>query len=478
MEKQKFYITTPIYYATDDPHVGHALATVCADAIARYHAQIGKDVYFLVGTDEYGSRVSLKAQSENKNPQEFVDGVAEKYQEIWKTLNISNTIFMRTTNPKHKEIVSEYINKVYEQGDIYKDEYAGYYCIGCEEFKKEKDLIEGHCGIHRPDQTVFQREENYFFKLTKYAPKVLELIEADEFEIIPKQKKSEIVSKLKLAIEKNDLGDLSVSRDNLEWGIRIPWDETHAIYVWFDALLNYYSALKIDNKFEEFWPADVHVVGKDISWFHSVIWLSMLLAGGEKLPKRLFVTSFFTIDGQKMSKSLGNVISPSDLISRYGVDGARYVLASSLPYLDDGDIGYSKFDERYRSELSNDLGNLVSRVSALCEQHGYIAKKDNNVEEFFGKVKGFYEDYKLHEVLREVNQVVTQLNTRITEEKVWEKKDGDFEEVVDDIVSGIRKVAFNLKPIIPATSQKIMSIFESEKKVTQSEVLFPRLDIK
>lgn len=476
MKKENYYITTPIYYATDDPHVGHALATVSADVIARYHELSGKNVYFLVGTDEYGTRVSLKAQSEKKDPQQFVDDVAKRYQEIWKTLNIKNSIFMRTTNPKHKDVVSKFIQKVYDKGDIYKAEYEGYYCVGCEEFKKDKDLIEGHCQIHRPDQTIFQREENYFFKLKNYAPEVLKLIESDEYKIIPPSKKNEIATKLRQAIDDNELGDLSISRENLDWGIRVPWDNTHAIYVWFDALLNYYSALKIDNKFEEFWPPQLHIVGKDISWFHSVIWLSMLLSAEEKLPKKLFVTSFFTIDGQKMSKSLGNVISPDDLVTKYGIDGTRYLLATSLPYLDDGDIGYSKFDERYRSDLSNDLGNLVSRVSALCEKKGYVAEGDREIPEFIGKVEEFYESCKIHEVIQEVNKLTSDLNTRVTEEKIWEKEKEEFSKVIGAIINGIRRVAYNLKPVMPETTENILATFEPNKKVQKAKVLFPRLD--
>ena len=474
MDKNKFYITTPIFYVNDQPHVGSALATVCADIIARYQKSIGKAVFFLTGTDEYGAKVALKAKSEKKDPQEFVDILVEDFVKAWDMLNIKYDYFIRTTDPKHKKCVVDFINKVYKKGDIYKSQYEGYYCIGCEAFKTDKDLVEGRCPEHRPEQTIFQYEENYFFKLTKYAPKVLELIEDDEYQIIPTQKKTEIVSKLKDAIEKNELSDLSISRENLDWGIRIPWDEKHAIYVWFDALLNYYSALKMNNVYDKVWPADLHIVGKDILWFHTTIWLAMLLAGKEKLPKKVFATSYFTIDGQKMSKSLGNVIRPSDLVEKYGVDGTRYLLAISLPYHDDADIGYSKFDTRYTSDLANNLGNLVNRVIGLILKKGYIVKNYDFDKNYFPQTGSLFDNYKLHEVLNIIMTEVSKVNLKISDEKLWNKEGKEFSIDVEDIIKSIRKISYNLAPFMPETSEFINDIFSQQPKVVQ-QVLFPRL---
>jgi len=474
MDKNKFYITTPIYYVNDEPHVGHALSTVCADIIARYQRSLGKEVFFLTGTDEYGAKVLLKAKSEGKEPQQFVDSVAKEFEKAWKLLNVSNDIFIRTTDPRHKKNVEEFINKVYQKGDIYKSEYEGYYCIGCEEFKVERDLIEGHCPVHRPEQTVFQREENYFFKLTKYATQVLEILENDEYQILPKQKKHEIVTKLRDAIEKNELPDLSISRENLDWGIRIPWDEKHAIYVWFDALLNYSSALKMKDIYDKFWPADLHVVGKDILWFHTTIWLSMLLAGEEELPKQVFATSYFTIDGQKMSKSLGNVIRPADLVEKYGVDGARYLLATSLPYHDDGDIGYLKFDTRYTADLVNNLGNLVNRVVGLIKKKDYTIKNFELEQDYFSELEPLFNEYKLHEVLQQILMHVSKVNLKISEEKLWEKEGEEFSTKIESVVKSIRQIGYNLAPFMPNTSLFINHTFAESAKESE-QVLFPRL---
>ena len=475
MDKNTFYITTPIFYVNDQPHVGSALATVCSDIIARYQKSKGKQVFFLTGTDEFGAKVALKAKSEGQEPQKFVDTLVKDFEKAWDLLNIKYDYFIRTTNVEHKKFVEEFINRVYAKGDIYKAEYEGYYCIGCEAFKTDKDLVEGHCPLHRPEQTVFQHEENYFFKLTKYAPKVLELIESNEYQIFPDQKKNEIVSKLKSAIENGELPDLSISRENLDWGIRIPWDKNHAIYVWFDALLNYYSALKINNVYDKFWPADIHVVGKDILWFHTTIWLAMLLSGEEKLPKRVFATSYFTIDGQKMSKSLGNVISPNDLVEKYGVDGTRYLLASSLPYHDDADIGFTKFGIRYTSDLANNLGNLVNRVVGLIKKKNYVLKNYDFDKSYFEGVDKLFDEYKLHEVLQNIMTQVSKVNLKISDNKLWQKEGDEFSVQIEDIAKSIRKISYNLAPFMPDTCSFIDNIFSLEQKDKSETVLFPRL---
>ncbi len=268
----KFYITTPIYYANDVPHIGHTGTTVFADIVARYKRAIGDEVFFLTGTDEHGEKVALSAEKTGLSPQVFVDDLAIKWQEYWQKLDISNDAFIRTTSEGHKKVASELLQKLYDKGDIYKDVYKGLYCIGCEEFKSEKDLVNGKCPEHRADQLVYREEESYFFKISKYISEVKRLIESGEFSVVPENKKNEILSRLN-----DEVRDLSISRQNIAWGIPLPWDPSHTTYVWTEALMNYYSATKIWHK-EDFWPADVHFVGKGINWFHTVIWPALLLA--------------------------------------------------------------------------------------------------------------------------------------------------------------------------------------------------------
>ena len=455
---ERFYITTPIYYSNDVPHIGHTGTTVFADIIARYQRQLGKEVFFLTGTDEHGEKVAKASEKAGKNPQDFVNELAIKWQEYWEKLNISNDEFMRTTLPGHEKVAQDLLIKLQKKGDIYKGVYKGVYCWGCEEFKAEKDLVDGKCPEHRPDQIEYKEEENYFFKLSKYIPKVKELIESGVISVEPENKKIEMLARI------NDgVNDLSASRQNVVWGIQIPWDHSHTTYVWIEALMNYYSATKIWNK-EEFWPADVHFLGKGNNWFHSVIWPALLLALDLPLPKRVFVHGYYNVEGRKMGKSLGNVISPKDLIDRYGVDGTRYLLASSMPYSDDSDVSMKWFDEKYNSDLANGLGNLVSRVAKFINKGSPYKRA--------ALINKFYEDFKLGEVILSAQEKVRFMDDYFSSKEPWKLKGNDQKAVIEESVDKILEIANLVAPIMPETSLKIEKILSG---AMPSENLFLRI---
>ncbi|MBU1129803.1 methionine--tRNA ligase, partial [Patescibacteria group bacterium] len=340
MDKQKkFYVTTPIYYINDVPHIGHTCTTAIADVMARYRRLKGDDVFFLTGTDEHGQKVAESAEKDGLKIKEYCDKVAPRFEKAWKDLNISFDFFIRTTDVRHKKVVCDLLQKVYDNGDVYKGKYEGLYCIGCEKFLTESDLVDGKCPIHPPEKTKEQSEENWFFKLSKYIPALIKLIENDETNyIFPEGKRAEVLAKLKAGVN-----DISISRANVKWGIPVPWDKSQTVYVWFDALINYYSATQFVEGKEKFWPADLHILGKEILWFHTVIWQAMLLSAGLMLPKKTYIHSFYMIDGRKMSKSLKNVITPKQLTDLFGVDGTRYLITSSFPAENDSDVGIGRF---------------------------------------------------------------------------------------------------------------------------------------
>jgi len=459
---ERFYITTPIYYANDIPHIGHTGTTVFADIIARYYRLLNKNVFFLTGTDEHGQKVLTSAQNAQKNPQEFVDELAIEWQEYWKTLNISNDNFIRTSMSEHKNIASSLLQKLWEKGDIYKGLYKGIYCWGCEEYKTESQLIDGKCPEHRPDQIEYKEEENYFFKISKYIPEVKKLIENGELKVVPDNKKNEMLSRIEGGVE-----DMSISRQGLTWGIPLPWDNSQVTYVWIEALMNYYTATVIWDK-KDFWPADVHFLGKGNNWFHSVIWPSLLLALELPLPKNIFVHGYYNVGGQKMGKSLGNVISPQELIDRYGVDGTRYLLAASMPYSNDSDVTFDWFTEKYNADLANGLGNLVSRV-AKFEAKVMDAKIPNapNLT-----ISSAYESFRLHDVIFEIQKLVKEANEYFSTSEPW-KKDGEEQNtIIVTAKSKILGIVKYLEPIMPDTSNKIKDIVYGDKP---SEPIFARI---
>jgi len=456
---ERFYITTPIYYSNDVPHIGHTGTTVFADIVARYQRSLGKEVFFLTGTDEHGEKVAKAAESAGLETQEFVDELSIKWQEYWKKLNISNDAFMRTTLPGHEKIAQDLLTQLQEKGDIYKGVYKGVYCWGCEEFKAEKDLVDGKCPEHRPDQIEYKEEENYFFRLSKYIPKVKELIEGGELLVEPENKKNEMLARIS-----DGVNDLSASRQNVSWGIPIPWDTSHTTYVWIEALMNYYSATKIWNK-EEFWPADVHFLGKGNNWFHSVIWPALLLALDLPLPKRVFVHGYYNVEGRKMGKSLGNVISPQELMNRYGVDGTRYLLVASMPYFDDSDVSMKWFDEKYNADLANGLGNLVSRVAKFINEGSPLRER-------VALISTYYDNFMLNEVISESQRLVKLANDYFSKEAPWKLEGESQRVVIDTAIEKIMEIANLLSPVIPETSVEIRNILTGK---SPSKNLFMRI---
>lgn len=467
---KKFYVTTPIYYVNDAPHIGSAYTTLAADIIARYYrGRIGKEkVFFLVGTDEHGQKVQTVAKEKGLTPIELADKVSQEFKDAWKLLNIDYDFFIRTTDPKHEKVVSELLQKVYDAGYIYPGTYEGPYCIGCERFYKESELVNGRCPLHPNKEISYQKEKNYFLKLKDLVnEKVLPKLKAGEYNILPEERKNEILSRIDQGVE-----DVSVSREGVTWGIPLPWDKTQTIYVWVDALINYYSATQFLEGKKDFWPADLHLMAKDILWFHAVIWEALLLAAGIELPKTVFAHGFFTVDGQKMSKSLGNVITPKQLVDKYGVDGARYLMISAVTFGSDGDISLKSFDTKYNADLANGLGNLVARSAKLCENSGFEFPEtklvsDKNIEKALS-------EYKFDVALKIIWEEVTQTDQFINEEEPWTLKGEGLKKVLVHLVDHIRSIAFNLKPFLPETAEKIEDQFKGPE-IKSSEPLFPRL---
>ncbi|MDD4135635.1 MAG: methionine--tRNA ligase [Candidatus Shapirobacteria bacterium] len=469
MNSKKFFITTPIYYINDIPHIGHTCTTVAADIVARLHRIKGDEVFFLTGTDEHGQKVAESAQKEGLKNQEYCDKISPRFKEAWENLNISFDFFIRTTDPKHEKVVGEFLQEIFNNGDVYKDKYEGLYCVGCEKFLTETDLVDEHCALHPPEKTIFKSEENWFFKLSKYIPEIIKLIENDETNyIFPEGKRAEILAKLRAGVR-----DVSISRENVEWGIPTPWDSKQTIYVWFDALINYYSATQFVEGKKNFWPASMHLLGKEILWFHTVIWQAMLLSAKIELPKKTYTHSFYMIDGQKMSKSLGNVISPQQLIDLFGVEGGKYLIARSFPSENDSDVGINRFKEKYNADLANNLGNLVSRVAKLAEGQKVIEEKI----EFDSKFENLIDNLKLNEAFELVfDKWINSSNLKLNQTTPWklEKENPKRITVLNECIENIQVAAFHLQILMPKVAQKIKNCFKNEVKPL-TESLFPRI---
>ena len=473
MDMNKFFITTPIYYINDIPHIGHTCTTVASDIVARHHKLLKDEVFFLTGTDEHGQKVAESAAAQNLKPIDYCDKISPRFKEAWENLNISFDYFIRTTDPRHKKIVQDLLQKIYDNGDVYKDKYEGLYCVGCEKFLTESELVDGHCPLHPTEKTVQKHEENWFFALSKYAPKLIELIENDKTNyIFPEGKRSEILAKLKAGVK-----DISLSRENVEWGVEVPWDKKQTVYVWFDALINYYSATQFVEGKKDFWPANIHLVGKEILWFHTVIWQAMLLSAGfsvNQLPKKVYIHSFYMIDGQKMSKSLGNVISPDQLVELFGVDGARYLIARSFPNENDSDVGIERFKERYNADLANNLGNLVSRVCKLAEGEKAAKNESEAPDKNFDNL---IDSFKFDEAFGWIfSEFIDKTNNYLNQETPWklEKTDSKRKEILLNCVTNLQKAARYLKSVMPETAEKIEKCFEGEIKALEKP-LFPRI---
>ena len=471
---KRFYITTPIYYANGSPHVGHFVTTTAADVVARFYRQtIGNNnIFFTTGLDEHGTTVEQSAKKEGytlETIQRYVDKRATEWKKAFEQTNISYNYFVRTTNPKHEEFAKQFIQKLIDNNDVYKSKYYGKYCNGCEKFLTLSDLNkEGYCSLHRPDQVVKVEEENYFFKLSKYAPKVKKLILENKISIIPESKREEILSRL------NDkIVDISISRpkEKVAWGIDFPNDSQQTCYVWIEALLNYVSSLQITDK-KEFWSNAYHFLGKDISWFHNVIWPAMLLSAKHNLFKGTFVHCFVIISGEKISKSKGNIITPKELIEKFGVDGARYVILSNFPYNSDSDIVWTHLAKKYNSDLANGLGNLVARVAKLCETSGLEFTKSR--VDLYKEVEKYLEEFRFDLALKFIWEKVTNADQLINNEEPWNLSGKKLKEVLGKLVFQIRQVVYNLKPFLPETSEKIEKQFKGPK-IKSEKPLFPRL---
>ena len=505
--KKKLYITTPIYYVNDLPHIGHTYTTVAADVLSRWAKLRNLDVFFLTGTDEHGSKILEAAKEKNKEPKEYCDEIAGSFINTWKEMNISYDRFVRTTDAKHQASVEKFITLLHEKNEIYKSKYDGMYCTGCEKFLTQTDLVEGCCPDHKTTPSAHS-EENYFFRLSKYREKLIEIISdknhPQHFDILPEERRNEILGKLKIGLE-----DISISRANLPWAIPIPFDKSQTIYVWIDALINYISAIgygETDQKeFNELWPADLHLLAKDILWFHTVIWPAMLLANGLPLPKKVFAHGFFTIAGQKMSKTIGNVIKPEELIRAFGVDASRFLLLNAFPFGVDGDMDLNAFKEKYNAHLANNTGNLVSRVTNMAVKYfgGKLSGQTTGANEFTDEIKKTLlksekeiENIKLDGVLETILSLSSFTNQYIDKQAPWNLAKTDknqLEIVLYNSLLAIKYIAVLIDPFMPETSQKIWKTLDEQndiktvtskipeitpltgREIVKSQILFPKI---
>ena len=451
----KFYVTTPIFYVNDKPHIGTAYAVIVADILARWHKIKGDDVFFLTGTDEHGEKIEKSAEKMGKSPREFVDEIAEKFKSTWKELDIQYDRFIRTTDKDHEEAVAVMTDLINKNGDIYRGEYEGWYCIPDETFLTELELKDGKC----PEcgrEVKKMKEENYFFRLSRYRDKLLELYSSNSTFVYPEFRLHEVENRVK-----EGLHDLDITRKSVKWGIPFELDKSFTVYVWLDALTNYLSGIGWPNKenFNELWSNSVHVVGKEINWFHSVIWPAFLMSAGISPPKQVLVHGWWTINGKKISKSFGNAIDPIDLVKRYSSDALRYALMKEKRIWDDGDFSEDSLKARINGELAADLGNLVYRTLTLAEKFDgeFKGKPELESKLKLDKLTEAMDGFDTYLGLSIIWEFVKESNRYVTEKEPWKLKGEELGTVLYNLLEAIRIIAILVSPFIPHTSNKILS---------------------
>jgi len=478
----KYYVTTPIYYVNDVPHIGHAYTTLAADVLARYKRMDSVDVFFLTGTDEHGQKIERTAKEKGLEPKELADRVVVRFKELWKEMNITNDDFIRTTEPRHERVVQWLFKTLHDKGDIYLGTYEGLYCVSCETFYTQSQLEEGRCPVCKREPEVF-REPNFFFRLSKYQDVLLEHYEKHPKFVRPQRRMNEVVS-----FVKQGLGDLSITRTGFRWGIPVPGEPDHVIYVWFDALINYISALGHPEEgselYERFWPADVHLIGKDILRHHAIYWPAFLMAADLPLPTTVFAHGWWTVEGEKMSKSLGNFIDPHEMIEAFGLDQFRYFLLREVPFGSDGDFSEGAFKGRINSELANNLGNLLGRAQGMCVKYfsgrlptpGTVEGIDEALIEASGEmdsaIRAAIDDVAFQRALEVLMVFVDRVNKYIDETAPWSLfKEGKTERlarVLYNVFESLRLIALHFSPFCPDSSQRMWEALGQEGSVSDA----------
>jgi len=484
-QKKKFYITSTLAYTNSDPHLGFALEIIQADVIARYHSQKGEEVFFNTGTDEHGLKIYRKAKEQNMSAQDFCNIYAKKFADLKQSLNLSYNNFIRTTDKEHIKAAQEFWKRCEKNGDIYKKNYKIKYCVGCEMEKTESELVDGKCPLHPNENLEIIEEENYFFRYSKYQDKLLDLYKKNPEFVLPESRLNEIKE-----FTKKGLKDFSISRlkEKSPWGIDVPGNDKHTMYVWFDALVNYISCLGWPDdlkKFNDFWPG-IQIAGKDNLRQQSSMWQAMLMSAGLKPSKQILIHGFVTSDGQKMSKSLGNVINPFDLVKKYGTDAVRYFLLREITPTEDGDFTYDKFETRYNSDLASGLGNLTARVVKLGDGKNFESEIMNKglkteIDKTWEDYKRTLDDFKFNESLSSIWKLISFCDKYIEKEKPWEESENQMS-VINNLLIALANIAQMLQVFLPETSEEIfkqLGIKFSDKewhfKIKKGKSLFPRI---